>query len=175
MTSDAAPSPKPAPPPLQKRPNKAEKPRPVKIVLEDAQLDEQFVKGSGNGGQKINKTSSCVVLTHVPTGIVVKCQKTRSLQQNRKEARRLLVLRLDTMVNGELSKTARKADKVRRRKSKAKQRQRGKYQQGQVGVLEGGDSDDDDDDDDDDREESSSEGDDSDDDNSKETEKENVN
>uniref|UniRef100_A0A0A9WH73 Putative peptide chain release factor C12orf65, mitochondrial n=1 Tax=Lygus hesperus TaxID=30085 RepID=A0A0A9WH73_LYGHE len=54
------------------------------------QVREQFIRGSGPGGQKINKTSSCVLLTHVPTGLQVKCQQTRFLQENRKIARKIL-------------------------------------------------------------------------------------
>lgn len=41
-------------------------------VLDEDELDEQFVRGSGPGGQATNKTSNCVVLRHVPSGIVVK-------------------------------------------------------------------------------------------------------
>lgn len=55
-------------------------PRPTKIVLNDADLIESFVKGFGNGGQKINKTSNCVVLKHTPTGIVVKVRQIKRLE-----------------------------------------------------------------------------------------------
>lgn len=41
-------------------------------VLNEDELEEQFVRGSGPGGQATNKTSNCVVLRHIPTGIVVK-------------------------------------------------------------------------------------------------------
>src|SRR6185369_7919128 len=43
----------------------------IEIILNEKDLIESFVKGSGNGGQKINKTSNCVDLKHVPTGIRV--------------------------------------------------------------------------------------------------------
>ncbi|MDF2374940.1 MAG: peptide chain release factor-like protein [Verrucomicrobiales bacterium] len=56
-----------------------------KILEED--LDERFVLGSGAGGQKINKTSSCVYLKHLPTGVEVSCQETRSREKNREIAR----------------------------------------------------------------------------------------
>lgn len=51
---------------------------------------EKFILGSGRGGQKINKTSSCVYLKHVPTGIEIKCQQQRSREHNRYLARKQL-------------------------------------------------------------------------------------
>ncbi|XP_076250588.1 mitochondrial translation release factor in rescue-like [Rhynchophorus ferrugineus] len=77
-------------------------------VLNEKDLIEQQVRGSGPGGQKINKTSSCVVLKHIPTGLVVKCQETRYLEQNRKIARSLLVTKLDNLLNGDDSIEAQK-------------------------------------------------------------------
>jgi protein subunit release factor B len=58
-------------------------------------LEELFVRGSGAGGQKINKTSSTVVLKHVPTGIETRCQQERSLTQNRFLARQELCDKLE--------------------------------------------------------------------------------
>lgn len=72
-------------------------------TINENDLDEQFVRGSGPGGQKINKTSSCVFLKHIPTGLAVKCQETRSLEQNRKQARVLLTTKLDNFFNGKNS------------------------------------------------------------------------
>ena len=60
------------------------------LGIEEEDLIERFVKGSGPGGQKINKTASCVFLKHVRSGIEVKCQGGRSLQDNRFEARKRL-------------------------------------------------------------------------------------
>lgn len=72
-------------------------------VLDENDLEEQMVRGSGPGGQAVNKTNNCVVLKHKPTGIIVKCHLHRMASSNRKEARRLLVERLDVHINGELS------------------------------------------------------------------------
>jgi protein subunit release factor B len=63
------------------------------VARED--LVETFVRGRGNGGQKINKTSSTVRLRHEPTGIEVLCQEQRSLAQNRYLARELLCDKLE--------------------------------------------------------------------------------
>lgn len=56
-----------------------------RILEED--LEERFVLGSGSGGQKVNKTSSCVYLKHLPTGTEIKCQESRSREKNREVAR----------------------------------------------------------------------------------------
>lgn len=72
-------------------------------VLDEHDLEEQMVRGSGPGGQATNKTNNCVVLKHKPTGFIVKCHLHRMASSNRKEARRLLIARLDEHINGELS------------------------------------------------------------------------
>lgn len=88
-------------------------------VVKEEDLEEMFVKGSGPGGQATNKTSNCVVLKHQPSGIIVKCHMTRSLDQNRKMARKLLLEKLDIFYNGEQSETARKKqDYIKKRLEK---------------------------------------------------------
>uniref|UniRef100_H3DEH3 Mitochondrial translation release factor in rescue n=2 Tax=Tetraodon nigroviridis TaxID=99883 RepID=H3DEH3_TETNG len=72
-------------------------------VLNEDDLEEQFVRGSGPGGQATNKTSNCVVLKHIPSGIVVKCHQTRSVDINRKRARDIMREKLDVLQKGELS------------------------------------------------------------------------
>uniref|UniRef100_S4R5U0 Chromosome 12 open reading frame 65 n=1 Tax=Petromyzon marinus TaxID=7757 RepID=S4R5U0_PETMA len=71
--------------------------------MREEDLREQFVRGSGPGGQATNKTSNCVVLKHVPSGIVVKCHQTRSLETNRKLARGILRGKLDEHMHGDAS------------------------------------------------------------------------
>ena len=61
---------------------------------------EKFVKGSGSGGQKINKTSSCVFLKHLPTGVCIKCQMDRSREMNRYLAKRELCEQLEAIREG---------------------------------------------------------------------------
>ncbi|KAL1918046.1 uncharacterized protein VTP21DRAFT_3312 [Calcarisporiella thermophila] len=100
---------------------------PVPIVINEEDLEEKFVKGHGNGGQKVNKTSNCVQIVHIPTGIRVSCHANRSLNQNRSEARRILRDKLDEMMNGELSKPALKAQKIAQRKRQREKRAKKKY------------------------------------------------
>ncbi|MEQ2305961.1 hypothetical protein AMECASPLE_003278 [Ameca splendens] len=90
------------------------------VLLED-ELEEQFVRGSGPGGQATNKTSNCVVLKHVPTGIVVKCHQTRSVDINRKRARDIMREKLDVAYKGELSELmVKKKESVLRKQEKRK-------------------------------------------------------
>ena len=69
--------------------------RMARLGIQESDLIEKFILGSGSGGQKINKTSSCVYLKHIPTGTEVKCQKTRSRELNRLYARRDLCEKLE--------------------------------------------------------------------------------
>lgn len=68
--------------------------------LNKEELEWQFVRGSGPGGQATNKTNNCVVLKHVPSGLVVKCHETRSQFENKKIAWKLMVRKLDVQLNG---------------------------------------------------------------------------
>lgn len=71
--------------------------------LDEADLEEQFIRGSGPGGQATNKTNNAVLLKHKPTGLVVKCHETRSQWDNKKRAREILVTKLDNLLNKERS------------------------------------------------------------------------
>ncbi|KAL8371700.1 hypothetical protein RB595_001485 [Gaeumannomyces hyphopodioides] len=108
-------------PPWQKQMPTRPKPPP------DSELEESYLKGSGPGGQKINKTNSAVQLKHIPTGLVVKCQATRSRDQNRKIARDLLAAKLDVMYNGDKSRQAIVADAKRKKKASAAKKSKRKY------------------------------------------------
>ena len=70
--------------------------------------------------QKVNKTSNRVVLLHKPTQLRIECQDTRSLQQNRKIARKRLQVKLDEYYNGQQSRTQIAAQKAADKKAKAK-------------------------------------------------------
>jgi protein subunit release factor B len=92
--------------------------------LREADIEERFVKGSGAGGQKINKTSSCVWLLHKPTGIEVKCQRDRSQSMNRFFARRELCEQIEEMVRGAASARQQAIEKIRRQKRRRSRRQK---------------------------------------------------
>ena len=104
-----------------------DKPLPPRPKILETDIEEAFLKGSGPGGQKINKTSSAVQLKHLPTGIVVKCQETRSRQLNRKFARNILAEKLDVLEKGEDSRTAIKTERARAKKASASKKAKRKY------------------------------------------------
>ncbi|KAF2162040.1 hypothetical protein M409DRAFT_69281 [Zasmidium cellare ATCC 36951] len=106
---------------------RCEKPLPPRLVIPEIDITESFLKGTGPGGQKINKTSSAVQLKHLPTGIVVKSQETRSREQNRRTARRILAEKLEDIEKGPLSRTALKAEKASKKKASAAKKARRKY------------------------------------------------
>lgn len=92
-------------------------------ILED-DLIERFIRGTGHGGQKINKTSSCVYLQHQPSGIEIKCQAQRSREMNRFIARRELCERLEELAQGRKSERQQRIEKIRRQKRRRSRRQR---------------------------------------------------
>ncbi len=93
------------------------------LAVRESDIVEQFVRGSGKGGQKINKTSSCVILHHRPSGIIVKCQQERSQAMNRYFARRELCDRLEEKNQAITSEREQKREKIRRQKRRRSRRQ----------------------------------------------------
>ncbi|GAC95406.1 hypothetical protein PHSY_002981 [Pseudozyma hubeiensis SY62] len=96
------------------------------LTLDENDLAEKFIRGSGPGGQAINKLSTNVQLTHIPTGTKVTCQETRSRDRNRELARRRMSLTLEKLVRGDSggSRIDRQIEKERRRKSNKKKKQK---------------------------------------------------
>ena len=92
--------------------------RPPQDILDDKDIVETFCRGSGPGGQKINKSMNKVRLRHIPTGATVAVQEQRDLTTNRSLARKLLRDKVDLIVNGSNSKIARRISKIQKRKSK---------------------------------------------------------
>jgi protein subunit release factor B len=93
-----------------------------KLGVREEDLDESFVRSSGAGGQNVNKTSTCVVLVHKPTGLTVKCQEARSQGLNRFLARRLLLDRIEEKREGVLGAEQHRIEKIRRQKRKRSRR-----------------------------------------------------
>jgi len=106
--------------PIELPPHYLEKAQELKVFPWD--ITEQFVRGSGKGGQKINKTSSCVVLRHLPTGIEVRCQKHREQSKNRLSAYKLLILKIEDKIKGAQSQHAQKIFKLKKQKQKRSKR-----------------------------------------------------
>jgi len=97
-----------------------------RLGIKESELVEKFIKGSGKGGQKSNKTSSCVYLHHLPSQIEVKCQQCRSQALNRFVARQELCDVLEERLLGEFSKRQQAREKIRRQKRKRSKRQKEK-------------------------------------------------
>ena len=92
------------------------------LGIKETDLKEKFIRSSKKGGQKVNKTSTCVYLKHQPTGIEVKCQKERSQALNRFIARRILVNKIESLVLGREAEEQKRIEKIRRQKRKRSRR-----------------------------------------------------
>jgi len=93
-----------------------------KLGLLPDDITEKFIRGSGSGGQKINKTASCVYLKHEPSGIEVKCQAQRSREMNRFIARKELCDQYQEVVLGIQTKRQQAREKIRRQKRRRSRR-----------------------------------------------------
>lgn len=100
---------------------------PPRPKLDPSTTYKAYLKGSGPGGQKINKTSSAVQLTHLPTGIVVKSQATRSRTQNESIARRLLAEKVEVLEKGPESRVEKKRELESRKRRSGEKKRRRKY------------------------------------------------
>jgi len=101
-----------------------EKMRDLGIYEKD--IEEKFVRSGGHGGQNVNKTSTCVYLKHLPTGLEVKCQEERSQSLNRFLARRMLTDKIESKKRGEQSALQQKFEKLRRQKRRRSRRSKQK-------------------------------------------------
>ena len=91
------------------------------LGVAEADFQENFIRSSGKGGQHVNKSSTCVHLLHVPTGLEVKCMRERSQSINRFIARRELLEKVAASM-GLATQSSIKADRIRRQKSRAKRK-----------------------------------------------------
>jgi protein subunit release factor B len=93
--------------------------------LSEKDIEEKFVRSSGPGGQKVNKSSTCVYLTHCSSGLAVKMQKSRIQKLNRYYARKRLCELLEKKMLGKESPEERKVSKIRKQKDRRRRRSRG--------------------------------------------------
>jgi len=98
----------------------------ISLIIPEGQLEEKFIRSSAPGGQNVNKTSTCVYLKHLPTGLEVKCQIERSQAQNRYFARKILAEKLAKLYARQILKAQAEREKLRRqnRKKSAAQKAR---------------------------------------------------
>jgi peptide chain release factor len=92
------------------------------LGLREQDLEEKFIRSSGPGGQRVNKTASCVYLRHLPTGLEVKMQRERQQRLNRYYARKRLCELMEERTLGSKSPAALKADRIRKQKQRRRRR-----------------------------------------------------
>jgi protein subunit release factor B len=96
------------------------------LGIREDDLDEQFVRSGGKGGQNVNKVATCVVLVHRPSGMRVKCQQERTQGLNRYLARKMLADKIEAERLGRLSAREQAVEKVRRQKRRRSRRAKAK-------------------------------------------------
>lgn len=96
------------------------------LGVREEDFNENFIRAPKKGGQKVNKTSSCVYLKHRPTGLEVKCMKERSQSTNRYVARKLLLDKIEEHSGG-MTKRKAKGLKVQKQKARRAKRSAAKY------------------------------------------------
>jgi len=96
------------------------------LEVRESDIEESFVRSGGHGGQNVNKTSTCVMLVHRPTGLQVKCQATRQQGLNRFLARRLLLDKIEAMKRGYVAAQRAEIEKIRRQKRRRSRRAKAK-------------------------------------------------
>jgi protein subunit release factor B len=92
------------------------------LGVRESDVEETFVRSGGHGGQNVNKSATCVMLLHRPTGLQVKCQTTRQQGLNRFIARRILLDKIEGKQTGQVAAEVSRIEKLRRQKRKKSRR-----------------------------------------------------
>src|SRR5947207_15022700 len=82
------------------------------LGVREVDIEESFVRSGGHGGQNVNKSATCVMLVHRPTGLQVKCQTTRQQGLNRFLARRLLLDKIEGLQKGYIAARRTEIEKI---------------------------------------------------------------
>jgi len=112
--------------PVSKEKNRWLEERMEALGIREKDIEEKFIRSSGRGGQKVNKTSTCVYLRHLPSGVEVKCMKERSQALNRFLARRELMEKI-ARISGKMGPEDAEMEKIKRQKARRRKRARLKY------------------------------------------------
>lgn len=107
------------------------------LNIHESDLVEKFIIGSGKGGQKLHKTASTVYLKHLPSGLEIKCQESRSREDNRYFARERLCEKLQAVSSDEKTKEQQRIEKVKRQKRRRSRRSKQKMldEKSKIGQL----------------------------------------
>lgn len=100
--------------------------RMAKLQIAEADLVEKFILGSGKGGQKLHKTASTVYLKYLPSSLEIKCQYSRSRDDNRYFARDRLCDKLQEIISDEKTKEQQRIEKLKRQKKRRTRRSKQK-------------------------------------------------
>ncbi len=98
------------------------------LGVQESDIDENFIRSGGPGGQNVNKVATCVQLKHLPTGITVKVQKDRTQGVNRFLARRSLVSKIEESISGKPTKEKLKVQKIQKQKKRRKRKTKAKLE-----------------------------------------------